>query len=490
MPALSARSLKVAFVTSEVYPFSKTGGLAHVSQTLPLVLKNRGHDIRIFTPHYRRSRIFSTNKITGNIAVPLGDQIESGQLIETFVPETSVPVILINHNLFDRRGIYGERNKDYSDNARRFIFLCRATLEALKSLNFKPDILHLNDWHTGLIAPMLQGPYKEDWFFRNTALVYTIHNLEFRGIFDRETLALAHLGPEHFTPERLEFHGQVSFAKGGLAYAHKINTVSPTYRNETLTPEFGFELDGLLRLRQEDYLGILNGIDYAFRNPQTDRYLPANYGLGELSGKAICKAHLQKEFDLPQDPDVPLLGFVGRFTEQKGLNLIKESLKDLLSFPLQMVFLGAGELDSHEFFGEMHAAFPKKVGKLHRYNEKVSHRVYAGVDIFLTPSRSEPCGLAQMIAMRYGAPPLVMKTGGLADTVIDYSDRESGNGFVFREFTPGAFKKAILRVLITFADKPLWQRLQENTMKTDFSWDRSAEAYENLYLSAIEKLRR
>ncbi|MBU0671736.1 MAG: glycogen synthase, partial [Candidatus Margulisbacteria bacterium] len=403
---------------------------------------------------------------------------------------TDIPVELVQYDpMFDRPGLYGENGVDYIDNAARFILFCRATLEALKATKFRPDILHSNDWQTAMVNPMLQTLYQNSDFFRGTKTVYTIHNLEFLGLFNAACLGLAHLGKEHFNLERLEFYGDISFAKGGLAYADKINTVSRTYRNETLTPAFGCGLVGLLGLRQADYVGILNGIDSSRRDPKINPVLPANYEASDLSGKATCKATVQQEFNLPIAAEIPLLGFSGRLSNQKGLDLIIDNIKTLMGFPLQIIFLGAGDPYYYQLLQNLRAAYPQKLGLVLSYNEILSQHLKAGSDFFLMPSRTEPCGLAQMVAMGFGTPPIVMRTGGLADTVIDYSEQESGNGLVFNDFSSTAFINAIQRALDIFKNKAQFLALQQNAMNSDFPWDTSAAAYENLYHAALQAVK-
>ncbi|MBN2057595.1 MAG: glycogen synthase [Candidatus Saganbacteria bacterium] len=489
MPAVlrPVRPLRLAFITSEARPFAKSGGLADVSKSLPEALARLGHEVRLIMPHYRAGAAFSPGQLHLPLKVTLGQRESEGHFSSKRMPESGLPVVQIEQNeFFHRPGMYGEQGRDYPDNGLRFTFFCKAALAYLKASGFAPDIVHANDWQSGLIVPLLQQARQNDPFFQGTSSVYTVHNLGFLGLSDREVLEQSGLGEEHFRLEGLEFFGRVSLAKAGLAYARLINTVSPTYRDESLTPQFGCGLDGLLRQRGSDYSGILNGIDYRVWDPAGDPHLPVNYQRFDLAAKAVMKEHLQRELGLDTRPGLPLIGYIGRLTEQKGLDLLPPVIKEIMGQDVQLAFLGTGELCYHSFLGEIKQAFPGRVGLALTFDEGLAHRIYAGSDFFLMPSRFEPCGLGQMIAMSFATPPIVTNRGGLADTVTDVA-ADSGNGFILPEFSAAALLQAVGRALSVFTSKEELGCLRRRALAADFSWETSARAYEQMYLAALAK---
>jgi starch synthase len=485
------RPLKILVISSEVVPFSKTGGLADVAGSLPKALStvgsgNMGNDVRIATPHYRD---IEGGAYLVDFPVAFGSRVETAIIRESAIEalykgdHKKIPVYLIdNHHFFYREGLY-----DFPDDAERFTFFCRATLEMLPRIGWQPDIIHCNDWQTGPVPFLLKTLYREQFYLR-TATVYTIHNLQYQGNFPKEALRLLGAGEEYFTPEGLEFYGKVSFMKMGISYADVINTVSRTYASEIQRPEMGERLDGLLRKRSGDLYGILNGINYHEFNPRSDHRLYRNFDRNSIDKKKENKHALQKEMQLPQ-ADIPVLGVISRLVDQKGLDLIAQIAGEMMNLDLQMIILGNGERRYEEMFRELGRTYPQKTAVYVGYNSILAQRIYAGSDIFMMPSRFEPCGLGQLIAMRYGTIPVVRATGGLADTVHDYNPvTGSGNGFVFSEYSGKALYHAITRALRVYREDPgQWLKLVRNAMDLDFSWARSGVEYLHLYQEALNR---
>ncbi|HBT47052.1 MAG TPA: glycogen synthase GlgA [Peptococcaceae bacterium] len=477
-------SLKIIFVSPEVAPLAKTGGLADVAGSLPKALAKKGHDVRLVMPRYRQ--ITEVDYLT-DLPVEMDGSLETAIIRRATLPGTaSVPVYLIdNYKYFYRDGMYG-----YPDDDARFNFFCKAVLSLLPGIDFRPDVIHLNDWQTGPIALFLKVKHEDNPFYRHTATVFTIHNLQYQGHFPRETLRLMALGDEFFIPDRLEFYGKINFMKAGLLYADLINTVSKKYALEIQTPELGEGLDGLLRKRAADLRGILNGIDYEEFNPATDPRIPVNYDVSTLERKKENKRALQQEMDLPV-ADVPLLALISRLVQQKGLDLLAAIMDPLLEQDVQFVLLGSGEDYYQRLFSEYKLKYRHKMAVKIGFDPSLAQRIYAGADIFLMPSRFEPCGLSQMISLRYGTVPVVRSTGGLEDTIVDFHRHpERGNGFSFLEYTPYALLQTINRALNVYRTQPQeWRRLMERGMRADFSWSASAAQYENMYREALEKRR-
>ncbi|HEB98954.1 MAG TPA: glycogen synthase GlgA [Thiotrichales bacterium] len=483
--------MKILFATSEAHPLIKTGGLADVSGALPRALRNLRHDLRLVLPAYRSvlekvddARPVATLEIAG-----AGEEV---RLLETRLPHSQVKVWLVDAPAcFDRPGnpYVGPDGHDWPDNAWRFAVFARALVEIARDragLGWRPDVLHANDWQTGL-APALLTLEPE-----RPATVFTIHNLAYQGLFDRATFAALGLPAQWWHYEALEFHGQLSFIKGGLAFADQLTTVSPTYAEEICTPAFGYGLEGLLAHRREALTGILNGADYEHWNPGKDPHLPAHYNGRSLKGKAENKAALQREFNLPEEPGVPLLAHIGRLVEQKGVDLILDCLPALMEKRLQLVILGSGEAGLETALREAAAAHPDRIGVRIGYDEPLAHRIEAGADIFLMPSRFEPCGLNQIYSLRYGTVPVVRRTGGLADTVVDATEESlrdgTATGFQFDAAEAGALQAAIERALGLYAQPPVWRRIQAAGMRQDFSWKKSARRYTEIYQRALDCL--
>lgn len=476
--------MRLLFVSSEVYPFAKTGGLADVSEALPRALANLGTDIRILMPAYACVlRQVSRAQPIADLSGILG--VACARLLSARLPGSDIPVWLADApELYDREGLYQDSSgQDWPDNARRFAFLSHvaariglATLEPL----WQPQVIHANDWHAGLVPLLVsahQGP--------RPASVFTMHNLAFQGIFGPEVVPQLDLPEGSFSPEGAEYYGKISLLKAGICRADSLTTVSPTYAREILTAEYGFGLDGILRARAADLRGILNGADYGIWDPAHDPFLAANYDSARLNGKKLCKAALQHELGLVADPEVPLLTFISRMTEQKMADVLLELLPRLAAQGLQLCVLSDGDHDLERRFREVASAhagtFAVRIG----YEEPLAHRMHAGADLLLAPARFEPCGLTQIYAMRYGTVPVVRATGGLADTVVDTSRTTisdgTATGFVFAEPSAADLDAAITRAVAFFREPLAWRRLQLNDMKQDFSWNRSAAIYYSLY---------
>ncbi|NLY17737.1 MAG: glycogen synthase GlgA [Clostridiaceae bacterium] len=474
------KSLKILFISSEVAPYAKTGGLADVAGSLPQAISKNGHEVLVVMPGYKDIEAEMTYvtdfhvSLAGQRRTCIVKQIE-GAACKTYT--------LNNYHYFFRDDIYC-----YSDDGARFAFFCKASLELLKAINFKPDIIHLNDWHAGPVALLLKERYqKEDDFYKGIKTVFTIHNIKYQGEFEKDMLNVLELPDELFTPEGVEFYGKFSFIKSGILYADKINAVSRTYAKEILTPEFGEDLEGVLKTREKDLYGIVNGISYDVFNPETDPHLYCNFNENSLSLKAENKKLLQKELGLPQR-NVPLICVIHRLVEQKGLFMVCDTFRQMMMMDVQFVLLGLGDPFYENAFLKFMKEYPEQVSVRIEFNENLAHKIYAGSDFFLMPSTFEPCGLGQMISLRYGTIPVVRETGGLKDTIIDIdSDFGRGNGFSFKEITPTDFIKTIKRAVDTYRDKPgTWLELVKRGLKSDFSWNRSAKEYIALYEVALE----
>jgi starch synthase len=491
------KTLKILFVSSEVDPFAKTGGLADVASALPKTLVELGHDVRVVLPRYGT---IDANKFGlkespdfGTIEIPVNgshDAVKIYTIDDTTLNNGVAYYFLDNHKYYGRDGLYvdGRTKSDYADNDERFIFFSRGVLEVVNSLGWKPDIIHCNDWQSGLIPTYLKILYNEHPAFRDVKSVFTIHNVAYQGTFPRETTAKAGLPWSVFTPEGLEFYGQTNFLKAGIVYSDAVTTVSETYAEEICSsPEFGYGMEGILRYRKENLFGILNGIDYNVWNPEIDKLIPANYSLKNLKGKLKNKKTLQEKFGLSVDESIPLLGVISRLADQKGFDLLGAIVERLMSFDLQLVILGTGETKYHELFQHLHDAYPLKTGIYLGFNNELAHLIEAGSDMFLMPSRYEPCGLNQMYSLKYGTVPIVRATGGLQDTIDNFDQTtRKGTGFKFGPYDADEFLKTIRRALDLYGNKRLWKTLMTNGMKKDFSWTASAKKYVNLYKTLVK----
>ncbi len=484
--------LRVLFVSSEVSPFAKTGGLGDVCGVLPRALRRQGIDIRVVMPLYAGIRWDELERLEGTLEVPMWwGRARAGVRLGR-LPSSDVPVYFLEYNrYFDRPFLYGPPGDGYSDNIERFTFLSRAALELTKVIGFLPDVIHANDWQTALL-PVYVNTVEWARPLHGAATVYTIHNLLHQGVTDGGAMFVTGLGREHYHPDEFEHFGTLNLAKAALRHATLLSTVSPTYAREIQTPEAGCGLDGVLRDRRDDLVGILNGIDVDEWNPATDRHLPARFTADDLRGKQACKADLQAAAGLAVDPAIPLFGVIGRLTYQKGYDVLAHCMDRLLSWNLQVVLLGAGDRDGEEFFGSLSDRRPDKFKAWLTFDEGLAHRIEAGADFFVMPSRFEPCGLNQMYSLRYGTLPVARATGGLVDTVRSYQEAAGeGTGFLFRDLTPGAVADTVGWALSTWFDRPAHvAAMRRRGMGEDFSWDRAAASYRQLYLEAYRRRRR
>jgi len=473
--------MKILITSPEVVPFAKTGGLADVAGALPKALKILGHDVRVILPKYQMvdKGNFDLNKIYDSIKIQIMDRIEYADIYEAVIPGTNVIAYFVaNEKYFGRSGLYQEKGVDYPDNLERFTFYSKAVLELIKKMDWKPDVVHANDWQSALSIMYVKTILKNDPFYEDIATVYSIHNMGYQGIFPSEQMPITGLGYEYFTPDSLEFFGKIALTKAGFIYADVINTVSEQYSHEIQTPEFGYGLDGLLRARAKDVYGIINGLDYELWNPETDAYIVKKYGPRSLDAKAENKKALQKVNGIPQK-DVPLIGIISRLADQKGFDILAQDIENIMHLNLQIVLLGTGEPKYHELFLEMKKKYPEHIGVNLGFDAALAQLIYAGSDMFLMPSRYEPCGLGQLISYKYGTIPIVRKTGGLADTVTD-----NVTGFVFEEYSAAALNDAIKRAVAAFSDRKKWKDLMVKVMRLDYSWNASAKKYVELYKKA------
>jgi starch synthase len=478
--------MKILFASSEVVPYSKTGGLADVAGALPEAIASRGHDVTIVTPRYKSIDIasFDLRRRRSRLNIQVKGKSIQGSLLEGRT-KSGVEVLFVDQpGYFDRDGLYGTAGKDFPDNDERFAFFSRAVLEACRVTGMTPDIVHCNDWQTGPIPAMLQFEYRDRAELNSTGSVMTIHNLGYLGLFPPEAMMTLGLGWNLFTPSNLEFYGKVSYLKAGLVFADKLTTVSKKYAKEIQEAAFGFGLEGLLSERSADLKGILNGVDYARWDPQHDTAISTTYSFDNLSGKVACKTDLQQLMGLPLDPDLPLIGCVSRLTTQKGLNLFLQAAQELLELDCQWVFLGTGDPEMEQALSELAQRHPTKLAKRTSHEEGLAHQIQAGADIFLMPSKYEPCGLNQMYALRYGTIPIVRAVGGLDDTIEDVSEGD-GNGFKFAGTKAEDLVATVRRALEGYQDKVSWRRVMEYAMSQDFSWSLAARQYDAIYQQVL-----
>lgn len=480
--------MNVLFAASEAAPFAKTGGLADVAGSLPPALASLGHDVRVVIPCYRQVDVEKYGlKHIASFPVPIGSWQERCDVLEGRMGKNVTAYFIRKDVYYDRPELYRSARADYPDNAERFIFFSRAVLELCSAVRFRPDIVHCNDWQTGLVPLYLRMPYRNGEFLRTARTVFTVHNLGYQGLFWHWDMRLTGLGWDVFTPEGIEFWGKLNFLKAGLVYSDVITTVSRTYSREIRTPEYGHGLEGVLANRASDLFGIVNGIDYTVWNPATDSAIARTFTPSRLAGKAACKLRLYELARLAPDSD-PIIGMVTRLVDQKGLDILTAALPEMMSLGVRLVVLGTGDERYHRVLTDAAGRYPGRVRVLLRYDDAIAKAIYAGSDLFLMPSRYEPCGLGQMNALRYGTVPVVRKTGGLADTVQDYDPRSGrGTGFVFEEYSESALVDCVQRALETYGDRKRWKRLVRNGMQQDFSWERSAKEYVKVYRKAMKK---
>jgi starch synthase len=483
--------LKVLFVASECAPFAKTGGLADVAGALPKALRARGIDVRVVMPLYAGMPWNDLEILDGSVSVPMWWGNANARVRVGKLPGSDVPVYCLEYNrYFDRPYLYGTPSEGYPDNLERFTFLSRGSLEVCKALGFQPDVIHCNDWQTALV-PVYVDTVEWGKPLHGAATIYSIHNLAYQGVFDGGGMFITGLGREHYNAHEFEHFGALNVTKAALRHSTLLSTVSPTYAREIQTSEYGNGLDGLLAERRGDLAGILNGIDVDEWNPAADRHLPAAFSADDLSGKAACKAALQKEAGFAVRPDVPVFGIVGRLTPQKGFDVLAHALDRVLGWDVQIVLLGTGDDDAQRFFAYVDAHRGDRFRAWLRFDNGRAHRIEAGADFFLMPSRFEPCGLNQMYSLRYGTLPIVRATGGLVDTVSTYDETTAeGTGFVFGDLHPEALANTIGWAVSTWFDRPRHiQTMRERAMRQDFSWERAASQYEDLYHRAVKTRR-
>jgi starch synthase len=475
--------MNIVFAASECVPFSKTGGLADVVGALPQALAELGHDVSVYLPKYRQTKLDNPKVLLRSVTVPFDDQYRFCSVLDGG-KRSGVRFYFIDYPpFFDRDALYGTPAGDYPDNAERFALYSRAVLEASKILG-APQIFHCHDWQSALIPVLLSTSYADDPVFRETKTVFTIHNIGYQGLFPPDTLPLLMLPWDLFTMDKMEFWGKVNFLKGALVFSDHITTVSRRYSQEIQTPEYGFGLEGVLRSRAGSVSGILNGVDYDEWSPEKDRLIVRQYSAENLEGKKECKYDLMRQFGIEdgKNIDLPVIGIVSRFAAQKGFDLIAEVADDLAQLPLILTILGSGDKEYQDLFIKLNRQFPQKIAVKVAYDNVIAHKIEAGADMFLMPSRYEPCGLNQMYSMRYGTVPVVRATGGLDDSVEPWDVKTGkGTGFKFGGYTGSALLATIHEALKAFADKPNWQKLMINGMNKDFSWNASAREYVKIY---------
>jgi starch synthase len=485
--------MKILFVSPEVVPFAKTGGLADVAGALPKAIKELGHDIRVILPKFRMvdSEKFGLKTTGITIDVKMGDSSESAEIFEASIPNSDVSVYFVaNDKFYDRDELYVVDGKGYEDNAERFILYCRAAYEFLKIKGWQPDVVHGNDWQTAMLNAYIK--VLADPFYSKTATVYSIHNMAYQGDFPPEKFDFTDLPRKYFDDGSLRERDKMVLAKGGFSFSDVISSVSETYSREIQTEEMGYGLDKALRARSSDVYGILNGVDYSLWNPSTDPHIAKRYSAGTLSLKVENKIALQKRNGLTVDPKIPMLGIVTRLADQKGVDIFTEAIESILSFGCQIVILGTGDLKYQEMLNAEKKKLPKQIGLNLKFDAELAQLIYAASDMFLMPSKYEPCGLGQLISFKYGVLPIVRKTGGLADTVFDLDPATGeGNGFVFEEYSAAAFVEACRKAIDAYKNnRKLWAAVQKKIMAYDYSWEASAKKYISLYMKALEKVRK
>lgn len=482
--------MNILFATSEAVPFAKTGGLADVSGALPIEVSKLGHSAAVILPAYRQALTcgMPIEPVPGEFSIQIGTRSVSGRLLKSHLPESNVPVYLVDQpEYFDRPQLYREEGIDYRDNCERFVFFSRAVLEAIRLLDLKVDVLHANDWQTGLIPAYLKIEYRQRPGYERIGSLLTIHNLAYQGLFWHWDMLLTGLDWKHFNWQQMEFFGNLNLLKTGLVFADRLNSVSPRYAEEIQSAPLGCGLEGVLQQRRGVLSGIINGTDYRHWNPETDTHLPMRYGPANVrAGKAAAKAALQAELGLAVEPDMPLVALVGRLVDQKGIDLVGAVLRDWSQYrDVQWAILGTGDPQYHELFTTLAKRTPRKVAVRLEFSDPLAHRIEAGGDIFLMPSRYEPCGLNQLYSLKYGTVPVVRATGGLADTVTDTSEETlaagTATGFSFREYSGLALSETLDRACKAFTNQTAWNQLQAAGMRQDWSWASSARKYVALY---------
>jgi starch synthase len=484
--------MKVLFVSSEVAPFAKTGGLADVAGSLPGELKSLGVDVSVIMPLYgtidrNKYNIRSTKK---KISAPISNFRVTAEICKTESVNNVTTYFIKNDNYYKRDQLYGTPKGDYHDNCERFTFFNRAVIEFLKAFNFKADVIHINDWQAGLIPVYLKTVYNHDKILKNTATLMTVHNLAYQGQFWCYDMPILNLSWALFNYKYLEFYNKINFLKGGLIFSDIITTVSKKYSKEIQTEEYGCGLEGVLKERSKDLYGVLNGVDYNIWSPEADKLIAANYDSKAIKDKESCKKDLRRLYNLPQKKDVPIIGIISRFADQKGFDLIAEVIDKIMALDLQLVVLGTGEQKYHDLFKAIGRKYKKSAGIKITYDNTVAHKIEAGSDFFLMPSRYEPCGLNQIYSLKYGTIPIVRATGGLDDTINNYNfNTRKGSGIKFNKYDSRELLKAIKKAIKLYNKKDEFEKLKKEVMTLDFSWKSSAEKYISLYKKALNKVK-
>jgi starch synthase len=476
--------MNILFVSSEVTPFAKTGGLADVSSSLPAALASLGHRVKIVMPFYRsvKEGEYDLKPYQRSLSVPFkGHSLEAKVFCDKSEPD--IPVFFIGRDeFFDRSGLYGTPEGDYFDNPERFIFYDRAILELSRLMDFRPAVIHCNDWQTSLVPVYMKSLYKKDPLFSQARTVFTIHNLAYQGVFPKEYMLVSELPLELFSMRGLEYYGKMNFMKGGIVFADVVTTVSEKYAQEIQTPEYGYGMEGVLRERGGDIFGILNGVDYSTWDPQTDPHIAFRYEWKDLSGKEMCRKELIKIYKLTGSKEFPIIGMISRLADQKGFDILSEALDEMLKWDLYLVLLGTGEAKYEKQFQELGKKYPGRLGVKIAFDNVLAHKIEAGSDMFLMPSRYEPCGLNQMYSLRYGTIPIVRATGGLDDTITEFDPETGrGNGFKFTEYSAKALVDKVNTAVQVYQDKKNWRKVMGNAMKEDFSWEKSAKKYIDIF---------
>jgi starch synthase len=491
------KSLKICYVSSEVVPFAKTGGLADVAGALPIALKELGQDIRLMMANYKsiNERKFVLREVIRlkEVHVTLGEETKIVDGKTAFLPNSKVHVYFLHiPEYFDRKELYTDpiTGKDFEDNAERFAFFSRSVLETLKLLYWQPDIIHCNEWQTALIPFYLKTLYKDDEFFKNTRTVFTIHNLAYQGVFPKEKAKKIDVPAEYVKAGgAFELYGNLNLLKGGLIFSDMLTTVSEKYAQEIMTDkEYGYGFEKLLAKEKKEIYGILNGVDYDNWDPETDNIIPQSYNAETVKKKRANKQTLCKQNNLKFDEKIPVIGIISRLADQKGFDLIAEAAEELMKMDLQMVILGTGDPKYHQLLEKLAKKYPEKLAVNLRFDNKLAHLIEAGSDMFLMPSRYEPCGLNQMYSLKYGTVPIVRETGGLADTITNYDKKTGeGNGFTFKAYKSKEMVDAIKRAVKTYQDQESWIKIQRTGMAADYSWEQSAKKYMELYEKVMQK---
>ncbi|MDR1487246.1 MAG: glycogen synthase [Deltaproteobacteria bacterium] len=480
--------MRIFFVTPEALPCSRVGGLGDISYHLPKALTALGHQVTVLVPKYRMPQDFSLTPLPHlNQEIDLSISRRTAEFHELRLPGEHSIITVGCNDFFDRPGIYGNEFGDYDDNAERFIFFSKAAFAALRSLidPAQPTVVHSHDWPTALL-PMYFKVFSSKYpSISSTGTIFTYHNLANQGTFPYYDFTMTGLDWSYFTFQGLEFHGQLNLTKGGLLGAHLISTVSHSYAKETMGPEYGKGLEGLIKERRKDLRSVLHGVDYELWDPAKDRYLPANYCCDRMEGKKVCRDNLSALYGIDPGPE-PIVAMVSRLLSRKGLDLIATAMPNLLELPLKLVFMGTGDDQYISFLRQIVQNNPGKVGLKLSYDPALTHQIIAGADIFLAPSRFEPCGLEQLYALKFGTVPVTRATGGLDDTVVDELTKPGeGTGFKFSDYSPPALLTALTTAINQFDDQDNWRKLMQRCMLKDYSWERSAQAYEDIYKQAI-----